>query len=443
VILFATTARAQGDKPPATADLSRDFSPVTIDDKYLQNNLPAKETKGMVTLHGAVEEAATHNKDVLEANLQVSRFKWDYLAAQTNRLPNVRVISYLSESTVNSLLVPARPNAFVFLSALFPVTQQYRFGLEAKAVKLAQEIAAQRLRQKVDDTRAQVKVAYYKLALDQSLLADIEDSLGYLNDLQKTVDNEVTQGNALKVEVMEVAARLAKAQLEETKARNAFEIDRETFNHLLGRDLKSEIKLEAIPAVDDLELHVEQAELKALSKRPEIQETDARVRQVRLEKKIIMSQYIPNVSVGVVYIAAPGFNNLVVPKNILAPGIFINWDAFDWGRKALLAHGRSQVEQGAVLTARSTREQVLIDLHKQINQLTESRQGVAAAQLARAAARERMRVSINRYKFTAERLSEVLESQSSLSKENNNYHQALLAFWEAKAQFDRALGTDQ
>jgi outer membrane protein TolC len=323
------------------------------------------------------------------------------------------------------------------------VTQQYRFGLEAKAVKLAQEIAAQRLRQKVDDTRAQVKVAYYKLALDQSLLADIEDSLGYLNDLQKTVDNEVTQGNALKVEVMEVAARLAKAQLEETKARNAFEIDRETFNHLLGRDLKSEIKLEAIPAVDDLELHVEQAELKALSKRPEIQETDARVRQVRLEKKIIMSQYIPNVSVGVVYIAAPGFNNLVVPKNILAPGIFINWDAFDWGRKALLAHGRSQVEQGAVLTARSTREQVLIDLHKQINQLTESRQGVAAAQLARAAARERMRVSINRYKFTAERLSEVLESQSSLSKENNNYHQALLAFWEAKAQFDRALGTDQ
>ncbi len=86
---------------------------------------------------------------------------------------------------------------------------------------------------------------------------------------------------------------------------------------------------------------------------------------------------------------------------------------------------------------------MLIDLHKQINKLTESRQLVETAQVARAAARERMRVSMNRYKYNAEKLFEVLQAQSNLADENNNYHKALLDFWEAKAEFERAVGTEQ
>lgn len=168
-----------------------------------------------------------------------------------------------------------------------------------------------------------------------------------------------------------------------------------------------------------------------------------RVKQLRVERKIIMSEYIPNVSVGVLYITLPGFNNEFVPKNLLAPGIFINWNAFDWGRKGFLAKAHSKVEQGARLTSQSTREEVLIDLHKQINKLSESRQLVETAQIARAAAKERMRVSLNRYRYTAEKLDDVLQAQSRLSNEHNNYHQALLAFWESKAQLERAVGAEQ
>jgi outer membrane protein TolC len=440
--LAGAASAADLDKPAPSAR-GQLLSPLTLDDRYLPDEIPARNPSGTLTLRGAVAESAVHNKEVLEASLEVSRFKWDYLASETNRLPHVKVLSYLAEQTVNTTLIPARTNAFLFMSALFPVTQQYRFGLEAKAVKLAREIAAQRLRQRLDETTAKVKEAYYKLALDESLLDDIQDSLKYLSELQKTVADQVKRGNSLKVEEMEVAARLAKAQLDETKARNSYNIDRETFNHLLGRDLKSAVTLEVIPPIDQLEVNVERSESKALAMRPEIREADARVRQVRLEKKIIMSDYIPNVSAGVVYITLPGFNNSVISKNILAPGIFIDWDGFDWGRKAMLAKARSQVEQAAALTAQSTREQVLIDLHSQINKLSESRQLVQTTRLARAASRERMRVSMNRYKYTADKLADVLQAQSSLSDENNNYHQALVAFWAARAEFERALGADR
>jgi len=443
LLFLVGSARAENDIRDTLPAKNQIFAPVTIDDKYLLNDIPAKNPQGTLTLRGAVEDAAVHNKEVLQANLEVSRFKWDYLASETSRLPNVRVLSYLADQTVNSALVPARTNAFLFISALFPITQQYRIGLEAKATKLGREIAAQRLRQRLDETTTKVKEAYYKLALDQSLLDDIQDSLKYLSELQKTVADQVKRGNSLKVEEMEVAARLAKAQFEETKARNAFNIDRERFNHLLGRELKSSVTLEVIPPVDDLEVNVAQAEEMALSLRPEIREADARVRQLRLEKKIIMSEYIPNVSIGVVYITLPGFNNTVVSKNILAPGFFINWNAFDWGRKAMLAKARSKVEQGAALTADSTREEVLIDLHAQINKVNESRQLVKTAQLARIASRERMRVFMNRYKYTSEKLADVLQAQTSLADANNSYHEALLAFWQAKAEFARAVGSDR
>ncbi len=278
--------------------------------------------------------------------------------------------------------------------------------------------------------------------LDQSLLADIQDSIKYLHELNTVVGDQVKRGNALKVEEMEVGAKLAKAEYDETKARNSFSVDREKFNQLLGRQLKAGVTLESIPPPEELELDVAQAERQALSMRPEIKEAEARVRQVNTEKRIIMSQYIPNVSVGVVYITLPGFNNTIISKNILAPGIFINWDAWDWGHKAMLAKGRSKVEQSSALTAETAREDVIIDLHTQINNLTEARQLLSTTQLARSASRENMRVSLNRYKYTEAKLSDVLEAESSLADANNKYHEALLAFWEAKAQFERAVGTE-
>src|SRR5262249_11113197 len=228
----------------------------------------------------------------------------------------------------------------------------------------------------------------------------------------------------------------AKAHFEETKARNSYNIDREKFNYVLGRDLKGSVKVEAIPPPDELELDVAEAERRALSLRPEIREADARVRQVKAEKRLILSEYIPNVSIGLVYIALPGFNNQLVPKNILAPGVFINWNAFDWGRKAFQAKARDKVQQGATLTAASAREQVLIDLHSQINKVTESRELVKTTQLARTASREGMRVALNRYKYTSAKLSDVLQAQSNLAEANHNYHEALLAFWEARAEFE-------
>src|SRR5262245_57095506 len=79
---------------------SDNLRPLTIDDKYLLNEIPAKSSDGTLTLKGAIQVASDRNREVLESRLQVSRFKWDYIAKETGRLPNVRVISYLAQQTI-------------------------------------------------------------------------------------------------------------------------------------------------------------------------------------------------------------------------------------------------------------------------------------------------------------------------------------------------------
>jgi outer membrane protein TolC len=407
----------------------------------LKGPIPTKPSAQTLTLQGAVTEASEKNQDINHTRLEVSRFKWDYAAAQAARLPNMRVLSYLSQQTIGgSATVPPQANGFVFLSALMPVTQQYKLGLQARAIKLASEITGYRLMQELDDTRAKVKAAYYKVCLDQSKMASLEVSIKYLRELETTTANRVKEGNSLKVESLQVAARLSKNQLDLVKAKNELQIDREKFNHLLGRDIGTAVTLEAIPAPDQSELDKEGAERKALSQRPEILAADARLRQINLEKRIRLAEYIPSVSIGAVYVALPGFNNNAFPKNTLAPGIFIHYDAFDWGRRAFLARAQSKSESAQKLHLASVKDEVLIDLHTQMNKLTEARMAVQTSKFARDVAAEELRVAMNRYKFTSDKLAEVLGTLTALADASNNYEQSLLAFWQAKAEYERAMG---
>jgi outer membrane protein TolC len=239
---------------------------------------------------------------------------------------------------------------------------------------------------------------------------------------------------------MKVSARLEKIKLDQLRAQNILQIDRERFNHLLGRNLQDRIALEAVSPPDEAEINLREMEAKALAQRPEIKGAAARLQQIKLEKRIRLAEYIPNVSVGAVYIGLPGFNNDALPRSIFAPGIFINYNAFDWGRRAFLAKAQAKSERAANLNLASIKDEVLIDLHAQANKLTEARLATRTTKYERTVALEDLRVSFNRYKFTAEKLSDVLASVNGLAEANNSYHQALIAFWEAKAEFERAVG---
>ena len=64
------------------------------------------------------------------------------------------------------------------------------------------------------------------------------------------------------------------------------------------------------------------------------------------------------------------------------------------------------------------------------------------SQLAQEATREKLRVTMNKYTQQAVLLKDVLHAQAELAGANDQYQQALLSFWTARAEFEKALGEE-
>jgi outer membrane protein len=124
-------------------------------------------------------------------------------------------------------------------------------------------------------------------------------------------------------------------------------------------------------------------------------------------------------------------------------GVSASWEFFDWGRKKhQLAEKESAIEQ-AKNGLKETEDQVLLDVGDKLRKLQLSGQALEVAKLAEASAKENLRVSTGRYKLQAVLLSDVLQSQASLAEATHEYQRALLTFWTAKAEFEKALGEEK
>ena len=107
-----------------------------------------------------------------------------------------------------------------------------------------------------------------------------------------------------------------------------------------------------------------------------------------------------------------------------------------------MADNRKTVEQ-ANNGLHEAESLVLIDVSDKFRKLQRTRQALVVAQLAQETAREGLRVNTNKYKLTAALMSDVLQSQATLAEANHQYQQALLGYWTAKAEFEKALGEEK
>jgi outer membrane protein TolC len=164
--------------------------------------------------------------------------------------------------------------------------------------------------------------------------------------------------------------------------------------------------------------------------------------QAVLDRRIKKSEFIPDISAGFTYTTFRNFDQ-TVPKDLASVGLGIAWEVFDWGRK------RDQLAEKdkAILQAKErlldAESSVLINVSDKFLQLQQTRQAFVVAQLGEETARETLRVNTNKYKVTATLLADVLQSQSALAEANHQFQKALLGYWAAKAEFEKALGEDK
>jgi outer membrane protein TolC len=338
------------------------------------------------------------------------------------------------------LHTPARPIAIAAVTATQPLTQLIRIRLFIAAQRLNVDAAQLSLDQREQKVANDVRQSYYQVLQSQIQYESQQSMVKYLQELLQLTDRRFSQEAALKADKLRVKAEVAKATDQLTTIEDMLADRKEVLNHLLGRSLQTEFSVEPVPITLPEEEDLTAARAIALERRPEAKLAENRVRQAELATKSEKTHYIPDIAIQASYLSPANINFL--PQNIGAVGALLTWQPWDWGEKRHKVRQAALAEKQAGLSVEDTREEILLGVDSNFRHLREARSHLAVTEAIREAEAEKMRNQKEAYSQQSILLSDLLKQQSSLAEAEGQYHQALLAYWSARADFKKTLGAE-
>jgi outer membrane protein TolC len=423
----------------------------------------------ILSLDKAIDLALENNRTAKNARLEAEKSDDKVSAARTHLLPGFKLSGGVSkplttfdttfekgvfgtfpgsgpipnEDTV--ITSSTKPTAVVIGQLSQPLSQLHRIKLQIKQQEMAGEISRAQLSTTEQTLVNEVKRAYYAILQSQGAAQAAEANIKLYRELDRVTGEYVVQQVVLKTELMDVQTRLAKAEYEVMTIQNQLLAQKEQLNHLLGRDVATEF---AVSSADETALAVMRetdlihARERAIANRPEIREARLRIEQAKLDKRIKKSEFIPDVSLTVNYASTFSYSNFV-PRSLSGVGVQVEWEVFDWGRKKREVAEKEKSVSQANNSLLDTESQVVMEVNARFRELQESRQLLKVAKLAQTAARATVQMVAYNYRLDAVLLKDVLQAQTTLANSDYDYQKALLAFWTAKADFEKAIGEDK
>jgi outer membrane protein TolC len=338
------------------------------------------------------------------------------------------------------LHTPARPIAIASVTATQPLTQLIRIHLSIADQRLKVDAAQLSFNQREQKLTDDVRQSYYQVLQSQIQYESQQSTVKYLEELLQLTDRRFNQQAALEADKLSVKADVAKAVYQLTTFEDTLADHKETLNHLLGRSVQTEFSVEPVPATLPEQEDLSAARVIALEHRPELKLAANRVRQAQLATRNEKTHYIPDIAIQASYVSPANINFL--PQNVGSVGALLTWQPWDWGEKRHKVRQAALAEQQAGLSVEDTREQILVGVDSNFRHLREARAHLAVTEALRDAETEKLRNQKEAYSQQSILLSDLLKQQSSLADAESQYHQAVLAYWSARADFQKTLGEE-
>jgi outer membrane protein TolC len=427
----------QEDRTPSAAVLSLQQA---IDFAMQSNRLVQSAALEVEKSQEAVAAAKTHrlpvfNLYLLESQL-LTRVNFDIKQGQFGTFPGIGPVP----ATSTSISTPLRPTTYIFQQTTQPLSQLHRINLGIQMQEVGTDLAREELRRQRHNVSNAVKQAYYAILQGQSSLESVEESLKFYQELEELMDRYLAQQVVLESDSMNVKTERARTKYQALTLRNQLASGKENLNILLGRELQTEFTVQPVSPETVYEINLEAARRRALEQRPEAREARLKLKQAQLDERAQKARNIPDISFSFNYLSP--FNVEFLPKNITSVGLMLNWQPFDWGNKKRELAQKALTSRQSDLGLKDAEQQILLDVDTHYRKLQEARALLEVSQMAQGTEQEKLRVVMNQYKLQAILLKDVLQEQASVSAANNQYQQALLAFWTAKADFEKALGEE-
>jgi outer membrane protein TolC len=417
-----------------------------------------------LSLNEAVRLAVANNRSLATARLQVEKAEADLAASRTRRLP-----SFETSLTGSQLVTPVNfsfpagafgtfpgigpvpaadtnvttPRQFsIYATAQMsqPITQLKKINLGVQTNEESAALERERVREQQLSLVNSVKRLYYSILQTESAIAATDETIALYRELDRTLDVRVAQKVALRGDALNVKAKLAQEEFTRLSRANTLASQKEQLNQLLGRDVRTSFAAEDVSTIAAIDVDLAAAQRQAVDQRPDIREARIKVQQADLDRRIKSAERIPDVGVQFSYLS--NFNIDVLPRNLASVGVQVKWEPFDWGRKGRELAAKDAVVQQARLAVREAEDRAVVDVNTRFRKLGEARALLKVADSTRIAAREKLRVKTDLFQLQAALLSDVMQIRAEVADSNDQYQQALLSFWTAKADFELAVGEE-
>jgi outer membrane protein len=306
--------------------------------------------------------------------------------------------------------------------------------------RLGTDLAQEGVRAQEQEITRQVKDSYYQLAQLRVQVESAKAAVQALMALSAVTEQRLSAQTVLSSDSLTVKAKLKQQRYQLLTLQDSFELQKQSLNHLLGRDLRTQFTVEMQPVADTAELDLEIARKQALEQRPEVREARLQTKSAELDVRRARAEYIPDVSLAVNYLSFQNVN--LLPQNAGSVGFALKWQPFDWGyKKHRIAELKVASEQKSI-TEQDAEQRVLLDVEDKFRKLAEARMLLDAQTDAREAEQAKLREVTNRYTQQAALLPDLLQQQATVSQADAQYQQALAGFWTSHAEFEKAIGAE-
>jgi outer membrane protein TolC len=319
-----------------------------------------------------------------------------------------------------------------------PLTQLIR--IHAANQMAAAEVAVSRddLKKAENQVALQAHALYFGILIARLQKQAAEQQSAYAREHRRESEEDVRNGNALRVAAIEGHARLLESEQSVLTAELQLSDLTTELNDLLGLPLDTHLELDAaVPA--NVEPRPREEYIRtAWSENPEILAAEKGVEKARAAVTAAKSAYLPDLSAYARHSYQNGVPFLV--RNFGTFGFNLNWEVFDFGkRRAAVREREAQLAQTEENLHR-LKEEVAVGIERSCNKLERTRTMVQVADQVVKLRQEGERLAQNQFTEGVVLTSERQQTTAASYKAQADLLQARLGYLLAWAELEQTVG---
>lgn len=415
-----------------------------------------------VTADQAVRRALRKNPTVRAAEQQAAAASASVREARSAWFPEVSgQASYrrLSDNVDYTVDLPGAPGTgnqpVTFAPAILnrystraSVTQPVFTGFRIPSRHDAAQARTKSARAQADATEQEVayeaRAAYWRLYRARAQARTTAKSMRLIEQQLTDVRNRRAAGRATEADVLRVKARRDRVRAERFQAKNAVESARRTLNDQMGRPLDAPVALADTVTVEPVDSESGVLVERATQQRPDLRALRQTVQARAAEVDVAQSDWYPQVALTGSYLYARPNEQLFPPEDRFQgtweAGVQFSWDlSLGFRTDAATDRARAQWQQ-ARYELQDRRRAVRNEVKTRVEEVSQSRQAVHAAETSLESARAAYRSVQSRFEEGMAVTSALLDAERALREARSQLAAAQAEYALAQAALDRAVG---